>query len=186
MLEQTGAVMSIHDVDALLLRLISRVALFKHIDRDEVTALLHQASRINFIAGELVFAEGAEGHSMYVVTQGAFEVYRTVGGRNVHIARIAPGEHFGEIALLVNRPRSASVRAVEPSVVIRVSKRAVLAERNAAALLYRNMAQLMATRLVAADEEVILHKAGRSPAAKPDAPSAPPSAHSSRYGVVRR
>lgn len=181
--------MSIKEVDSLLLRLIGNVELFKQIDIEEVTALLRQASRINFEAGEMVFEEGAEGHSMYIVTQGAFEVFRTIGGKHVHIAKVEPGEHFGEIALLANRPRSASVRAISPSVAIRLSKRAVLSEQKAAVMLYRNMAQLMAKRLIHVDEEVILHKTGKYPAMQPAAAketAEPPHTNTGSFMMVKR
>lgn len=179
--------MSITDVDSLLLRLVGGVDLFKNIELDDVVALLRQASRINFAADETVFEEGSEGHSMYIVTQGAFEVYRQSGSKQVHIARIEPGEHFGEIALLANRSRSASVRAIEPSVAIRLSKRAVLAEQKAAVQLFRNMAQLMAKRLIHIDEEVILHKTGQYPVFKPSAvKETTEPLNTSKFTVVNR
>jgi len=181
--------MSIKEIDALLLRLIEGVDLFKNINLDEVTALLRQASRINFAAGEIAFEEGSEGHSMYIVTQGAFEVYRQSGTKQVHIARVEPGEHFGEIALLANRSRSASVRAIEPSVAIRLSKRAVLAEQKAAVLLFRNMAQLMAKRLIHIDEEVLLHKTGKYAAVQQAAVKEEPEhiyTNTSKFTVVNR
>lgn len=155
--------MSINEIDNLLLRFISEVELFKSIDLDDVAALLRQSTRIDFDRDEQAFEEGAEGYSMYIVTQGAFEVYRSVAGRHVHIAQITPGEHFGEIALLANRPRSASVRATIPSTAIRLSKNAILSEQRAAVLLFRNMALLMAQRLLTVEDEIILHKTGRYP-----------------------
>lgn len=155
--------MNSNEIDQLLVRFISAVDLFKNIDLDDVAALLRQSARLDFECGEKVFVEGDQGYSMYVVTKGTFEVYRTVSARHIHIADIVPGEHFGEIALLVNRPRSASIRAIKPSSAIRFSKQAIMAEHRAAALLFRNMAELMAQRLLSADEEVILHKTGKYP-----------------------
>ncbi|HEX5363446.1 MAG TPA: cyclic nucleotide-binding domain-containing protein [Gallionella sp.] len=155
--------MSIKEIDNLLLRFISEVELFRNIDLDDVAALLRQSTRIDVARDELVFEEGDQGYSMYIVTRGVFEVYRSVAGQHVHIARITPGEHFGEIALLSNRPRSASVRATLPSTVIRLSKNALLSEQRAAVQLFRNMALLMAQRLLSVEDEIILHKTGRHP-----------------------
>jgi CRP-like cAMP-binding protein len=176
--------MSIREVDQLLLRLVSAVDLFRKIDLDDVAALLRQSTRMDFMSGETVFLEGDEGHAMYIVTQGAFEVYRNVAGKHVNIASIEPGEHFGEIALLVNRPRSASVRAIQSSSVIRLTKHAIMSEHRAAALLFRNMAQMMAQRLVSVDNEVILHKTGKYTAFRPE-PDPSPTAQD-EYVVVRR
>lgn len=176
--------MSVNDIDQLLVRFVSAVDLFRKIDLDDVAALLRQSTRLDFEDGETVFIEGDEGHSMYIVTKGAFEVYRTTAGQHVHIANIQPGEHFGEIALLVNRPRSASVRATQPSSVLRLNKQAIMNEHRAAALLFRNMAQLMAERLVSVDNEVILHKTGKYPPFRPDA--APSPTTQDEYVVIRR
>jgi len=139
---------------------------------------------MDFESGETVFLEGDEGHAMYIVTKGSFEVFRNVTGQHVHIASIEPGEHFGEIALLINRPRSASVRAIQSSSVIRLTKQAIMSEHRPAALLFRNMAQMMAQRLVSVDNEVILHKTGKYQAFRPD-PASSPTAQD-EYVVVRR
>lgn len=176
--------MSINEIDQLLVRFVSAVELFRKIDLDDVAALLRQSTRIDFEIGEQVFVENDEGHSMYIVTKGAFEVYRDVAGQQVHIANIEPGEHFGEIALLMNRPRSASVRAIQPGSVIRLTKHAIMNEHRAAALLFRNMAQQMAQRLVSVDNEVILHKTGKYPAFRPE--SEPSQTAQNEYVIVSR
>lgn len=176
--------MSATEIDQLLVRLVSAVDLFRKIDLDDVAALLRQSTRMDFEPGETVFIEGDEGHAMYIVTKGTFEVYRTAAGQPVHIANIQPGEHFGEIALLINRPRSASVRATQTGSVIRLTKQAIMNEHRAAALLFQNMARQMAQRLVSVDNEVILHKTGKYPAFRPEA-SASPSAQD-EYVVVKR
>jgi CRP-like cAMP-binding protein len=152
--------MSEPDFDTLIFRLLAKVELFRHLERDDMVALLRNATKADYAAGDLVFEEGFEGHSMYVVLTGRFEVFRTVKNRRVHIADILPGDHFGEIALIANRPRTASVRACEDSVALRFTKMAIFSEPRAGILLFRNMARMMAERLVHADEEIILHRTG--------------------------
>ncbi|HCI13634.1 MAG TPA: hypothetical protein DFK12_06655 [Gallionellaceae bacterium] len=176
--------MTMKEVDQLLLRFVSAVDLFRKIDLDDVAALLRQSTRMDFESGETVFLEGDEGYAMYIVTQGAFEVYRNVAGQHVYIASVEPGEHFGEIALLINRPRSASVRAIQSSSAIRLTKHSIMSEHRAAALLFRNMAQMMAQRLVSVDNEVILHKTGKYQAFRPE-PAPSPTAQD-EYVVVKR
>lgn len=146
--------------DSLVLKLLAGVELFRQLDHESIVRLLQHATKATYRTDEVVFEEGVEGHSMYVVVQGRFEVYRIIAGERVHIADIAAGDHFGEIALIANRPRSASVRALEPSTTLRLSKQAVFAEPAAGLVLFRNMARMMAERLVHADEEIILHKTG--------------------------
>ena len=66
-----------------------------------------------FNAGEVVFEEGSAGRQMYVVNAGKVHVLRCCEGRQVQIAVLGPGEIFGEMALVDDLPRSASVIAAE-------------------------------------------------------------------------
>jgi CRP-like cAMP-binding protein len=146
-------------IDEIVLRLISQVSLFKNLEREDLIGMLRNVSKATFTPGEIVFEEGFEGHSMYVVVQGYFEVYRQVKGLTVPFAKIGPCAHFGEIALISSRPRTASVRSVGDGIALRLNKQAIFSEPHAAAIFFRNMSRLMAERLVCANEEIILHKA---------------------------
>lgn len=62
--------------------------------------------------GELVFAQGDLADRLYIIQEGEVEVVRTTDGKEVLLARLGPGDYFGEIALLMAEGRrTASVRA---------------------------------------------------------------------------
>lgn len=168
------------DLDELILRLIAGVGLFRRLERQALADLLRGAAKAAFNAGETVFEEGAEGRSLYVVVRGSFEVYRMSGGKRLRLAEISTGEHFGEIALLGNHRRTASVAALEDSLALRLNQPILDAQPAAAMLLYRNMASMLADRLLTADEEIVFHRCERLTApggGEPAAlPSPPPSA----------
>jgi CRP/FNR family transcriptional regulator len=145
-------------IDDLFLRIVSEVELFRQLDRTETGKLLREATKATFAAGEIVYYEGDDGYAMYVVVQGSFEVYREVNGERVVLAHILPGEHFGEIALIANRPRSGTVRAVTDGTTLRLTKQALFAHPEIASRLLRNMARMLAVRLSDADEDIILHR----------------------------
>jgi len=69
-------------------------------------------------AGEAVIKQGDEGDNFYVVDDGVFEVI--VNGNKV--VEIGPGGSFGELALMYNTPRAATVKAKEDSVVWAVDR----------------------------------------------------------------
>jgi CRP/FNR family transcriptional regulator, cyclic AMP receptor protein len=150
--------MSVSSTDTLFLRVIREVELFKQLGREDLSMLLRQASKASFAAGEVVYEEGSEGQCMYVVVQGRFEVYRHANGSRMHLADVLPGEHFGEIALLGNGVRSASVMAVADSVALRLQRRALFERPQIAVQLLRNMGKMLASRLTDADDEIILHR----------------------------
>ncbi len=66
----------------------------------------------SFRDGEVIVREGEDGREMYVIQKGAAAVSKTIGGREVEIARLARGEFFGEMSLLESLPRNATIRAV--------------------------------------------------------------------------
>ncbi len=70
-----------------------------------------------FQAGEVVFRENDPADSAYVIERGRVEVSRNIGGKKIHLAYIGPGEPFGEMGMIDEKPRSATVAAVETTVV---------------------------------------------------------------------
>ena len=75
--------------------------------------------------GQIVFREGDRGDWLYVVTEGEVEVLKGDGaGAVTPLRRLGRGECFGEIALVSDRPRSATVRAVCATNVLAVDREA--------------------------------------------------------------
>jgi CRP-like cAMP-binding protein len=64
-----------------------------------------------FEDGEIVVQEGDETREMFVIKEGAIEVFRNVGGHEVRLAVLDRGNFFGEMSLLEGLPRSATARA---------------------------------------------------------------------------
>jgi NADH dehydrogenase len=78
-----------------------------------------------FEPGQVIFREGDRGDWLYVVTEGQVEVSRTVaGGGETPVRHLGVGECFGEIALVSDRARSATVRAVSATSVLAVDREA--------------------------------------------------------------
>ena len=67
--------------------------------------------------GDLIIKENDAGESAYIIESGKVSVYKENNGKQVHIAFLAAGATFGEMSMVDDLPRSASVRAVEPTVV---------------------------------------------------------------------
>lgn len=63
--------------------------------------------------GELIVREGDPGGTAYILTAGRCVVFKTIEGRRVPLRELGPGDVFGETAVLTERPRSASVEALE-------------------------------------------------------------------------
>jgi CRP/FNR family transcriptional regulator, cyclic AMP receptor protein len=88
--------------------LVRRVPLFAGLlpsELDRIALVMHP---LEVTAGHVLCAEGEPGHEFFVIAAGEAVVERA--GRTV--AKLGPGEHFGELALLDRGPRSATVRAL--------------------------------------------------------------------------
>ena len=73
--------------------------------------------------GQVIFQQGDSGDCAYFVRSGEVEVVRESDGVQSVIARLANGAYFGEMALLSNEPRNATVRAVSDTEVAVLGKR---------------------------------------------------------------
>ncbi|SFF18935.1 ATP-binding cassette, subfamily B [Paenibacillus algorifonticola] len=75
--------------------------------------------------GESVVREGEEGDKFYIIVRGIFEIWKTFAGEaDKKVAVLQDGDHFGEIALLRNIPRTATVKAAGPGVVLSMRREA--------------------------------------------------------------
>lgn len=88
------------------------------LDPDALEAMARGARVLDAQPDQPVVVEGETGTEMYVIDSGALEVTRE--GRKVAI--LAPGDIFGEIALLEESPRIATVTATEPTVLVAVTR----------------------------------------------------------------
>jgi NADH dehydrogenase len=70
------------------------------------------ATQAHYEPGEMVFAEGDAGDSLYMILAGEVEVLKRFGSETQVVRTLGAGEYFGEMALLGRHPRSAGTRAV--------------------------------------------------------------------------
>ncbi len=102
--------------------------------------------------GELLFRQGGPADAAYLLTQGSLQIATRIPGDELTaISLVMPGEVVGEFALLDDRPRSASVRALEASAGLRIPRiriHALVADGWPPALaLFAGVCRLMATRI---------------------------------------
>ncbi|HEX6738558.1 MAG TPA: cyclic nucleotide-binding domain-containing protein, partial [Vicinamibacteria bacterium] len=81
-----------------------------------------------FEPGQIILTEGEPGQSLFVVAAGKVKVHvKNPRGRNVELAELGQAAVFGEIAALVDRPRSATVTAAEPCELLELDRAALSA-----------------------------------------------------------
>jgi CRP-like cAMP-binding protein len=70
----------------------------------------------------MIFAEGQVGQEMYILQKGQVKISKIVGDKEVLLAILKPGDIFGEMSLIENKPRSASADAYEDAVLLAVNR----------------------------------------------------------------
>jgi CRP-like cAMP-binding protein len=90
--------------------LIKRVPLFSHCSKKELGLVAQIADEIDLPAGKTLMREGDRGREFYVLVEGNADVRK--GNRKVNT--MANGDFFGEIALVSQRPRTATVTTTSP------------------------------------------------------------------------
>ena len=98
-------------------KLISGVPLFQACSLPELTRVAGIMQQLDEPEGKVLIRQGEPGRDFFVLAEGAAEVRK--GNRRV--ATLGPGDFVGEIALLTNAPRTATVRATSPVTVLRVT-----------------------------------------------------------------
>jgi CRP-like cAMP-binding protein len=90
---------------------LHKIRLFASLNTADLQALADIADVAEFAAGERIITEGEVGDCLYVLLAGEVVVFRTPEGKRVELARLGAGVVFGEMAILTEETRSASVEA---------------------------------------------------------------------------
>jgi cytochrome P450/CRP-like cAMP-binding protein len=81
--------------------------------REAMSAVSSYLERKRFAPGEIVIRQGDPANHFYIIVSGEAEVVNHhPSGDDIVLGRLGPGEYFGEIGILHNRPRTATVRAI--------------------------------------------------------------------------
>ena len=89
---------------------LRRIPFFEELPDDALEAIGQRLRQQYYERGAVVFKEGDMGDAMYLVESGQAKVYSIVDGKERIYAYVGPGDFLGELALLLDQPRSASVR----------------------------------------------------------------------------
>ncbi|NMO22156.1 cyclic nucleotide-binding domain-containing protein [Pyxidicoccus fallax] len=97
--------------------------IFSWLDPDAFVALLEALEMRAFFPGQVVVEEGTPGASMFAMVEGRADVVRTLeGGERRSVATVGPGDFFGELALVSEGLRLATVTVTERSVLLELTR----------------------------------------------------------------
>lgn len=129
---------------------LARVPIFSHCTADEIAAIAGVAQDSHFHAGQIIVTQGTPGQAFYLIIAGRVEILRD----NVSLGAFGPGDFFGEMSLLDQAPRSATIRAIEETTCLMLSSwdfKALLERHPSIAI---KLLEVLSRRLRVADERI--------------------------------
>jgi CRP-like cAMP-binding protein len=141
-----------HDLQRLLFKLAEHVKAFQGLTPAEISELLSHAEKCTFEPDAIIVKEGSVGNHMYVILDGEAMVTKRGRDGEVELARLFSADSFGEMALADNEARSATVTAVSPCILVRLSDQVMNSKPEIGMKVYRNIARVVSARLRSADE----------------------------------
>lgn len=128
--------------------------LFSGLDAQDIDQLAEILRVESYGPGEPVVEIGEPGRSLFIVTEGAVQVLYPSRHSAFELARLGPGDFFGEMALLNDKPRSATVRTIGDVGVLKLDKadfRQLIVARPQVGLL---LLEALSVRIRTADEQI--------------------------------
>ncbi|MBN2460583.1 MAG: cyclic nucleotide-binding domain-containing protein [Candidatus Cloacimonetes bacterium] len=106
-----------------LIKFLSNVALFGKLTRNERRNLVKYIYIRKFKIGEMIFKKNYPNVVFYILKEGELKVFLEKNDEELELNRLHPLDFFGEIGLFLDHSRTATVKAVEDSVLLAISKR---------------------------------------------------------------
>ena len=103
-------------------QLLGNIALFESLTKEDLASLAKRLESADYAPGDVIFSQGDEGSSLFVIDEGAVEISYGEGKGRVCLATLFPGQYFGELSLFDGSPRSATATAIKPSHLVRLDR----------------------------------------------------------------
>ncbi|KAM7331720.1 hypothetical protein ACRRTK_008428 [Alexandromys fortis] len=103
---------------------LSKVSILESLEKWERLTVADALEPVQFEDGEKIVVQGEPGDDFYIITEGTASVLqrRSPNEEYVEVGRLGPSDYFGEIALLLNRPRAATVVARGPLKCVKLDR----------------------------------------------------------------
>ena len=102
--------------------LLRRIPLFAHIDAAKLKLLAFSSQRLSYAPEQLLFRQGDTGDAAFVIISGTADVIVNTPAGEVVVASVERNDFVGEISILCDVPRTATIRATAPLETLKISK----------------------------------------------------------------
>ena len=102
--------------------LLRNIPLFSNVEPSKLKLLAFTSERLTFPAGQELFHQGDMGDAAYIIIDGEADVTVSTPAGEITVAKVSKNELVGEIAILCDVPRTATVRAATEVTTLAISK----------------------------------------------------------------
>ena len=103
-------------------KFIQSISIFKDLTMSQINTLCNSLTGMDYQSGDTIIKEGEVGHDFYIVETGVANCYKTVDGAEKHVFTVNAGDYFGELALVNDAPRQATVKAATPLSLVKIDR----------------------------------------------------------------
>ncbi len=103
-------------------KVLQRIPLFANIDAAKLKLMAFASERLSFTPGQYLCKQGDVGDAAYIIIDGDADVVLETGSDNITVASVGKNDIIGEIAILLDVPRTASVVATSDVIALKVTK----------------------------------------------------------------
>jgi cyclic nucleotide-binding protein len=101
---------------------LKKIHLFHGLGEDEYAAMAEELHEVSVAKGEVVFQQDSKAESFYLIYGGSVRIVRRQNKKEIQLARLVREDYFGEMALVENRRRSATVTALADTLLLVLSR----------------------------------------------------------------
>ncbi len=105
---------------------LRQVPMFRDVDPARLKLLAFTSERVQFSNGQRFFSQGDPSDAAYVILDGRASVLLNTPGGDIQVAELGSNALVGEMGILSDTPRSATIMASEPTTALRIDKRVFL------------------------------------------------------------
>jgi CRP/FNR family cyclic AMP-dependent transcriptional regulator len=162
--------------------LIKKIDFFSGLDDKILNKISDACIARQFTKGETIVRQGEMGLGLYIISRGRVKVDREQGGVRTQVAELGPEQFFGDMALLDNKPRSATVTAIEDAECLLLTRDSFVKLMNKYPDIPIRMAKVLAERLREANAKIVAVTQPQTPSANTEIPA--PAAHPAPVAAV--
>ncbi len=132
--------------------------LFSGLSIDQIKNVSTITKQISLDKGDVLIQEGDIGSDFYIIQSGSVEIFKKRGEHALSLTTLHVGDSLGELALLGDNTRSASVKTLEPCVLLKINVndlKNIISDHSIFALIYKNLSDRLSLHLRSTNEKTV-------------------------------